>query len=98
MHNDSIVAVAVSPDRAIHRQLETALGQGSMGESVLAVSDYPELSELERLKEAQRGCVLFLDFSDPIRARRIATELDRAYPLVSTVAIQNSPTKDEVIK
>lgn len=82
----------------MHRQLETALGQGSMTEAVWTVSDYPELPELERLKEAQHGCVLFLDFSDPIRARRIATELDRAYPLVSMVAVHNSATKDDLIE
>jgi len=97
MQKDSLTAVIVSPDRAVHRELETALGQSSMAEAVWVVSDYPEFSALERLKGAQPGCVLFLDFSDPTRARRIAAELDRAYPFVSVVAIHNSPTKDEVM-
>src|ERR1041385_2439264 len=98
MPKDSLTAVVVSPDRAIHRELEIALGQGSVTEAVWAVSDYPELPALERLKEAPRGCVLFLDFSDPIRAKRIATELDRAYPFVSVVAIHNGQTRDDVIE
>ena len=98
MAKGALVAVVVSPDRALHRQLEAALGQGSMTETVLSVADYPELPALERLKEIQPGCVLFLDFSDPIRARRIATELDRAYPFVSVVAIHDSQTRDEVIE
>jgi pilus assembly protein CpaE len=97
MPKDPMVVV-VSPDRAIHHQLETALGHGSMTDSIRAVLEYPELPELERLKDAQPGCVLFLDFSDPIRARRIATELDRSYPFVSVVAIHNNATKDDVIE
>lgn len=91
------VAVVVSPDRAIQGQLEAALGKGSIAESVWLVSGYPELSNLERLNDAQSGCVLFLDFSDPIRARRIATELDRAYPFVSVIAIHNSETRDDLL-
>ena len=98
MRNDSILVLIVSPDRGVLSQLESALEQGSMTETVWAVADYPDLPELERLKDAQPGCVLFLDFSDPIRARRIATELDRAYPLVSVVAIHKNPTKEEVIE
>lgn len=98
MTKGPLVAVVVSPDRATHHQLEVALGQGSMTEAVWAVSEYPELPALERLKDVHPGCILFLDFSDPIRARRIATELDRAYPLVSVVAIHESQTKDEVIE
>src|ERR1035438_1396610 len=97
MATNSLIAVIVSPDRAIHGALETALRQGFIAGAVWVVSDYPELASLERLKEAQPGCVLFLDFSDPIRARRIAIELDRAYPFVSVVAIHNSQTKDDVI-
>lgn len=98
MPKDLIVAVVISPDRNTQRELENALGRGALAEAVWAVSDYPELPELERLREAQPGCVLFLDFTDPIRARRIATELDRAYPSVSMVAIHNNPTKDDVIE
>lgn len=98
MPKDRLIAVVVSPDKATHRQLESALGQGSLTEAVWSVSDYPELPALERLKEAQPGCVLFLDFSDPARARRIATELDRAYPFVSVIAIQDSQTKDDVLE
>lgn len=68
-----------------------------MTEAVWSLSDYPELSALERLRELPSGCILFLDFSDPLRARRIAVELERAYPLVSVVAVLNGGTKDDVI-
>lgn len=98
MPNESPVAVVISPDRAIQAQLESALAKGSIVEAVWVVPGYPELPTLERLKEAQPGCVLFLDFSDSMRARRIATELDRAYPFVSVVAVHNSDTKDELLQ
>ena len=96
MSNSSPIAVVISPDRDLQNQLETALGKGSVAEAVWAVACYPELRDLERLKDAQPGCVLFLDFSDPIRARRIATELDRAYPFVAVIAIHSSETQEEL--
>ncbi len=77
--------------------MESALKRGSVADAVWVVSRYPELSELERLKEMQPGCVLFLDFSEPIRARRIASELDRAYPFVSIVAIHESDSKEDLV-
>src|SRR5690242_4265100 len=91
------IAVIVSPDRDVQGQLESALGKGSIAEAVWTVSGYPELPDLERLKDAQPGCVLFLDFSEPIRARRIATELDRAYPFATVIAIHNSEKKDDLL-
>lgn len=97
MPKDSLIAVVVSPDKALQSHLESALGKGSLAESVWVVSGYPELQSLEKLKEIQPGCVLFLDFFDPIRARRVATELDRAYPFVSVVAIHNGDRKDDLI-
>jgi len=69
----------------------------AMTEAVWSLSDYPELPVLERLKEVPSGCVVFLDFSDPVRARRIAVELDRVYPLVSVVAVFKDAAKDDVI-
>jgi pilus assembly protein CpaE len=86
----------VSADPSMRRQLQEALDSGVITDTVWSLSDYPELADLERLKEAE-GCVLFLDFSDPVRARRIAVELDRAYPLVSVVAILDGETKADVI-
>jgi pilus assembly protein CpaE len=97
MPKASAVAVVVSPNRSIQAEIESALGQGSLAQAIWVVSDYPELSALERLREADPGCVLFLDFSDPVRARTIATELDRSYPLVSVVAIQPGENKGDLI-
>src|SRR6476646_6236840 len=98
MLTHSLAAAIVSPDAAVHRQLQDALSSGSIAETVWSISDYPELPTLEGLREATLGCVLFLDFSDPVRARRIAGELDRAYPLVSVVALRSGQTKDEVVE
>jgi pilus assembly protein CpaE len=98
MLTHSLAAAIVSPDAAVHRQLQDALSSGSVAETVWSISDYPELPILEGLREATLGCVLFLDFSDPVRARRIAGELDRAYPLVSVVALRSGQTKDDVVE
>src|SRR5579862_2427224 len=97
MTSPCLTTALVSPDPAMHRQLQEALESGFMTEAIWSISDYPELPALERLKEAPSGCILFLDFSDPVRARRIAAELDRAYPTVSVVAIYTGGTKDEII-
>jgi Flp pilus assembly CpaE family ATPase len=97
MTSPCLTTALVSPDPAVHRQLQEALESGFMVEAIWSISEYPELPALERLKEAPSGCVLFLDFSDPARARRIAAELDRAYPTVSVVAIYTAGTKDEII-
>lgn len=91
------VTAIVTPNPATHRQLHDALDSGRMTDAVWSLPEYPELPGLEPLREAPSGCVLFLDFSDPIRARRIAVELDRAYPLVSVVAVVDGATKDDVI-
>ena len=56
--------------------------------ALLTLADYPGPEQLIRFREARSGCVVFLDFSDAIRARRVASELDQNYPMVATVAIQ----------
>jgi Flp pilus assembly CpaE family ATPase len=91
------ITAIVTPDLTMQRQLQEALDCGSMTESVWSLSDYPELSDLERLKTAQSGCILFLDFVDTVRARRIAAEIDRAYPTVSVVALYDGASTDELI-
>jgi pilus assembly protein CpaE len=97
MPKASAIAVVVSPNQTTHTEIELALGQGSLAQAIWSVSDYPELTSLERLREADPGCVLFLDFSDAVRARVIATELDRSYPLVSVVAIQQNENKGDLM-
>lgn len=97
MLNRALTTAIVSPDPIIHRHVQEALESGSLTGEVWSLPGYPELPALERLKKAPSGCILFLDFSDPIRARRIAVELDRTYPLVSVVAVFNGGTKDDVV-
>jgi len=98
MGDDNSIAVIISADRKVHDQVETALAAGSLAESVWTVADYPDLPDLERLKQIPSGCVLFLDFDDPMRARRVAAELDRSYPQVSVVAVRSGHTKDDLIQ
>jgi pilus assembly protein CpaE len=97
MRQKPTIAVIVSQDRRLHSDLESALNSVFLADTVWHVSDYPESSQLERLRETPAGCVLFLDFSEPARARKVAAEVDRAYPDVSVVAIQNGHTKDDLI-
>jgi len=89
--------VIISPDRRVHEQLDETLGASSSTEAIWKATGYPELAELEQLKQAAAGCVLFLDFTDIARARRIAAEVDRVYPNVSMVAIHNGQTKQDLL-
>lgn len=96
MPNDFLTAVVVSPDDDLYCRIEQALAANSLAGAVWKVSDYPETSALAPLRNARPGCVLFLDFRDPVRARRIAAELDRAYPEVSVVAIHEAAGDIEI--
>lgn len=98
MRNTSNIAVVISPDRRLHQQIEAALTATAVADAAWSVPDYPELRELERLREAGNGCVLFLDFTDPVRARRIAAELDRAFPGVSVIAIHSVDAKHDLLQ
>ena len=75
MLKTSAIAVVVSPNQTTHTEIELALGQGSLVQAIWSVSD-PELSSLERLKEADPGCVLFLEFS--VRSARVGSRLSWA--------------------
>jgi Flp pilus assembly CpaE family ATPase len=97
MISRSLATAIVSPDPLVLRQMQGALDSCTVTEAVWSLSEYPEFPALERLKEAASGCIMFLDFSDTIRAERIAVELDRDYPQVSVVAVLNGGTKDDVV-
>jgi pilus assembly protein CpaE len=90
------ISVIISPDPGLHRKLETALSEAALADKVWSVPDYPEPPELQHLREAPAGTVLFLDFSDPLRARRVAVELDQNYPDVNVVAVHNGESRDEL--
>src|SRR3982750_553036 len=97
MGNDVDIAMIISPNRGLHDELEAALRSAAVVDTVWVAANYPELAELERLKEVPNGCVLFLDFSDPARARRIAAHIDRFHARTAMVAIHSGPSKDDLI-
>ena len=61
------------------------------------MAEYPDPRQLQPIRDAAVGCVVFLDFTDPLRARAIATELDRSCPKAVTVAIQSGHCSEDLI-
>ena len=49
---------------------------------------------MEAVRSAPAGCVVLLDFVDPLRAKAVAAELDRSCPTAVTVAILRGSGQD----
>jgi pilus assembly protein CpaE len=77
----------ISPDRRVHDDMAGALEGYPLAESLWALGDYPDGRQLAALRADSAGCVVLLDFSDPLRAKAVAAELDRSCPTTTTVAI-----------
>ena len=82
----SYVVAVISPERRIQEEIASALEGYPYAEALWALSDYPDARQMAAIKDTQ-GCVVLLDFSDPFRAKAIAAELDRNYPMAVAVAL-----------
>jgi len=78
----------ISPERRIHEAIASALEGYPSAEAMWALSDYPDTRQMGAIKETSR-CIVLLDFADPVRARAVAAELDRSYPMAATIALQS---------
>lgn len=86
MSTPSYVVAVISPERRVHEEIAAALDGFPYAESLWALSDYPDAKQMTAIGEVP-GCVVVLDFSDPLRAKSVAAELDRDYPTAVAVAV-----------
>lgn len=95
-----MLAVAViSPDRATQDAVAEALQHHPNVKVFWTISEYPSPTELTRLREIDgSSAIVFLDYTEPIRAKSIAAELDRGYPTLSVVAMHPSPGRSELLE
>jgi pilus assembly protein CpaE len=98
MPQKSYTVAVISPQQHIREQLASALEQNPHLEGLWTLADYPCPAQLARIREARSGCVVFLDFSDAIRAGRVALELDQSYPMAATIAIQAAASPQNLIE
>ena len=71
----------------MHDEIAAALAGYPHADTLWALSQYPDSQQLAAIRDTP-GCVVILDFSDPLRAKAVAAELDRAYPMAVVIALQ----------
>jgi pilus assembly protein CpaE len=98
MSNQPLTVVVVSPDRKIHEQVASVLTGNADIESLWTLAEYPNTAALMDLRKAPGGCVVFLDFSDPMRAKAVAAELDASYPMATAVAVLSGSRPEDLIE
>lgn len=82
----ALVVAVISPDRAVQEGIASALEHVLDVGPLWTVSEYPPLGQMDQIGHAS-ACVIFLDFSDPIRARSVAADIDNNYPMATTIAM-----------
>jgi pilus assembly protein CpaE len=93
---DRPLSVAViSPNRAAQHAIAAALE--SRVDTIFSLATYPNPSQLQELPQPAGGCVLFLDFSEPLRAKAIAEEADAYFPGISVVALHSGGTPKDLL-
>lgn len=93
-----MILAVISPDRTVRAEVAAALQGNSEIETLWTLAEYPQPEQLTEIRKATGGCVVFLDFADPIRAKAIAAELDRSYPLAACVAVHWATNPKDVIE
>lgn len=97
MSNPSYIVAIISPERRVHEHIATSLEGYPFAESLWALSDYPDARQLGAIKDLP-GCVVLLDFCDPLRAKAVAAELDRGYPMAATVALNPGNGQQDLLE
>jgi Flp pilus assembly CpaE family ATPase len=92
------VVAVISPERVIRDAITSAMEDNPHAASVWTLSEYPAPGQLAQIREAAGGCVVFLDFTDTLRARAIAAELDRYYPTAATIAVHVGSRKQDLLE
>jgi pilus assembly protein CpaE len=97
MAQRSLTVAVISPEARIRELIASSVEENPHVAALWTLADYPGPLELARIREARSGCVVFLDFSDPVRAARVAAELDQHYPMAATVAVQAGSSPQDLI-
>ena len=90
MPNDKFIVAIISTETSVRELFTSALEEHPQVEALWTLSEYPAPSDLARINEIPNGCVVYLDFGDPLRARAIAAELDRKYQKAGTIAVHTN--------
>jgi len=95
---DPFVVAVISQERAVLESVSDALETHPDISAVWTLNDYPAPDQLTEIRQASGGCVVFLDFTDALRARAIAAELDRAYPMATTIAVHVGKRQQDLVE
>lgn len=98
MPNSLFIVAVISPQRKIHEEIASALNGNPDIEALWTLVEYPDPSALSEIRKATGGCVVFLDFSDPIRAKAVAAAIDSSYPLATAVALHPARQPQDLIE
>ncbi len=98
MSNQPFIVAIISADRRIHDEIASALNGNADIETIWTLGEYPDRESLSDIGKATGGCVVFLDFSDPIRAKAVAAELDSSYPMATAIAVNSATHPQNLIE
>jgi pilus assembly protein CpaE len=96
MAQNSLTIAVISPEREIRDELTATFEENPDLAALWTLGEYPGPEQITRIREAHSGCVVFLDFSDPLRARRVASELDQNYPMAVTIAVKAGASLEDL--
>jgi pilus assembly protein CpaE len=98
MPSPTLIVAVISPQRKIHEEIAAALNGNPEIEALWTLVEYPAPTALSEIRKATGGCVVFLDFADPIRAKAVAAALDSSYPMATAVAVHSARQPQDLIE
>jgi pilus assembly protein CpaE len=98
MPSAQFIVAVISPQRKIHEEIAAALTGIPEIEALWTLVEYPDPTALSEIRKATGGCVVFLDFADPIRAKAVAAALDSSYPMATAVALHTARQPHDLIE
>ena len=96
--SQSLIVAVVPPERETHVEIAAALEREPGDQALWTLVEYPDPVALSEVRKATGGCVVFLDFADPIRAKAVAAALDSSYPMATAVAVHAAKTASDLIE
>jgi len=87
MSNHTFVIAVISPDQRIQQQIAAVFDDCPQAGELWSITDYPAPDQLTPFRESAGASVVYLDFSNTIRAKGVAYEIDRWCPNTVVIAI-----------
>jgi len=94
----SFTAALFSPNQSVRDSIGLALEGQEDIRHIGSLPDYPRAEQLEEIRAVEGACVVFLDFSEEVRASEIAEDLDRAFSGVRVVAVVGGDSRVDMLK